>query len=562
MSRVDASTSLSQSYSSFSGVDIRVIINGHECGSIQQLSYMIQREKTPNYVMGSVDPISFGRGKRGINGVIRGLLLDLDLLYSKSFENEKALLDRDELFYSEKIEKIKQTRKTHIAAPLVKDPEPLSGRYTWIYEEYIKPNFFPGVSLKDTAYNCLESAFESALKTLAKSFWLGAAGIARALIQAAVSCAGAGFEGVVYRGGASQLAMDLALMAPTFTYYVAYDEAVERRQLIINNNVIRRRRAKPTVKIEETIVEKRVGQNSNYALNHEYNLDNLGSNYTVSKAEYLDQILPFDITIIAVNEYGQSAQMRLYGCEIMSANSELSIDSMTVPYSLNFTARAILPWRSFDLGDERGKTTPQSNEAKQTAARFDKRASQESEFGGGIKVKDQGSLIDDEEIDIADDLLDEPLDFDEDRDNDGILNENDPNPDIMDDPAVFEQERIEEAEDVQVDELTEDEVERTFQDTDNDGVPNIADPDNDNDGIPDGDDPAPNFGDDSSGFHEAVDTDGDGVPNFDDDDDDNDGVTDPGDAFPLDANESVDNDQDGSGANSDPDDNDPTVIGV
>ena len=99
MSRVDASTSLSQSYSSFSGVDIRVIINGVQCGSIQHLSYMIQREKAPNYVMGSVDPVSFARGKRGINGVIRGLLLDVDLLRSESFDNEKALLDRDELFF-------------------------------------------------------------------------------------------------------------------------------------------------------------------------------------------------------------------------------------------------------------------------------------------------------------------------------------------------------------------------------------------------------------------------------------------------------------------------------
>ena len=80
MNRTDASALLTQTYSSFSGVDIKVIINGKQCGNIQQVSYMIQREKTPNYVMGSVDPIGFGRGKRGINGVIRGLLLDADLL--------------------------------------------------------------------------------------------------------------------------------------------------------------------------------------------------------------------------------------------------------------------------------------------------------------------------------------------------------------------------------------------------------------------------------------------------------------------------------------------------
>ena len=58
---MSGSTSLSQSYSSFSGVDIRVISNGAQVGSMQYVSYMIQREKAPNYIMGSVDPVSFGR---------------------------------------------------------------------------------------------------------------------------------------------------------------------------------------------------------------------------------------------------------------------------------------------------------------------------------------------------------------------------------------------------------------------------------------------------------------------------------------------------------------------
>lgn len=71
MSKVDVSTSLSQSYGSFSGVDIKATINGKECGSIQHLSYMIQRERASNYMMRPVDPISLSRG-RGINGVIRG----------------------------------------------------------------------------------------------------------------------------------------------------------------------------------------------------------------------------------------------------------------------------------------------------------------------------------------------------------------------------------------------------------------------------------------------------------------------------------------------------------
>ena len=65
-----SSLDLSKTYSSYSGVDIRVVINGRPVGSMQALSYAIQREKAPIYVMGSVDPISYSRGKRGIAGTM------------------------------------------------------------------------------------------------------------------------------------------------------------------------------------------------------------------------------------------------------------------------------------------------------------------------------------------------------------------------------------------------------------------------------------------------------------------------------------------------------------
>ena len=181
MSRVNSSTSLSQSYSSYSGVDIRVIINGSECGSIQHLSYMIQREKAPSYVMGSVDPISFGRGKRGINGVIKGLLLDTDLLFSESFKNEKALLDKDELFYLEVIKRIEEVQKVYTAPALRDDPEPLPSRYVWIWQNFIKPRIFPGQSFSEGVENCLEGAFEGVLEGLAVAA-IGSIGGALALI--------------------------------------------------------------------------------------------------------------------------------------------------------------------------------------------------------------------------------------------------------------------------------------------------------------------------------------------------------------------------------------------
>jgi len=78
----------------------------------------------------------------------------------------------------------------------------------------------------------------------------------------------------------------------------------------------------------------------------------------------------------------------------------------------------------------------------------------------------------------------------------------------------------------------------------------LEDVDTDKDGVPDSRDAFP------LDANESVDTDNDGTGNNADTDDDNDGVPDSSDAFPLDANESADTDADGRGDNSD---NCPTI---
>ncbi len=62
--------------------------------------------------------------------------------------------------------------------------------------------------------------------------------------------------------------------------------------------------------------------------------------------------------------------------------------------------------------------------------------------------------------------------------------------------------------------------------------------------------------------NETLDNDGDGIGNNSDGDDDNDGVLDINDAFPLDANETLDTDADGTGNNSDNDDDGDGVLDV
>jgi len=61
---------LERSYNSASGADINVIINGKVVGELQGISYSVSREKAPIYTMGSPDPRSFARGKRGVAGTL------------------------------------------------------------------------------------------------------------------------------------------------------------------------------------------------------------------------------------------------------------------------------------------------------------------------------------------------------------------------------------------------------------------------------------------------------------------------------------------------------------
>ena len=55
-------------YTSFSGADAVASFNGRQIGELQAVTVNVQREKGPIYVLGSPDPVSFSRGKRGIAG--------------------------------------------------------------------------------------------------------------------------------------------------------------------------------------------------------------------------------------------------------------------------------------------------------------------------------------------------------------------------------------------------------------------------------------------------------------------------------------------------------------
>lgn len=71
-----ANATFSQTFNSFCGVDMLVSFGNEIIGEIQGLSYTVTREKAPLYTMGSANPRSFSRGKRGIAGSLIFLVFD------------------------------------------------------------------------------------------------------------------------------------------------------------------------------------------------------------------------------------------------------------------------------------------------------------------------------------------------------------------------------------------------------------------------------------------------------------------------------------------------------
>jgi hypothetical protein len=72
-----------KTYTTFSGCDIVPTFNGKVIGELQGITYSISREKAPIYTMGSAEPRSFSRGKRGIAGTLIFTVFNRDALISE-----------------------------------------------------------------------------------------------------------------------------------------------------------------------------------------------------------------------------------------------------------------------------------------------------------------------------------------------------------------------------------------------------------------------------------------------------------------------------------------------
>jgi hypothetical protein len=69
-------------YTTFSGADISCNFNGTTVGTLSGITWSVTREKAPVYTMGSPNPRSFSRGKRGIAGSLIFTTFDRPALYN------------------------------------------------------------------------------------------------------------------------------------------------------------------------------------------------------------------------------------------------------------------------------------------------------------------------------------------------------------------------------------------------------------------------------------------------------------------------------------------------
>lgn len=59
---------------------------------------------------------------------------------------------------------------------------------------------------------------------------------------------------------------------------------------------------------------------------------------------YVDQIPPFDITVVAGNEYGANAKMGIYNVEITDEGHGFSVDDIQLGHQMKWIGRYVLPW--------------------------------------------------------------------------------------------------------------------------------------------------------------------------------------------------------------------------
>jgi len=71
-----------------------------------------------------------------------------------------------------------------------------------------------------------------------------------------------------------------------------------------------------------------------------------GSERISQAADYADQILPFDVSISAANEYGQAMKKTIVAVELLNEGSGVSVDDLVIEEQYTYVCRGITKWQN------------------------------------------------------------------------------------------------------------------------------------------------------------------------------------------------------------------------
>jgi hypothetical protein len=89
-----AKSKYTETYTSFSGADIVAQFNGVTIGTLAGITWSVSREKAAVYTLGSANPRSFSRGKRGIAGTLVFQTFDRDVLWQLVQQSDMVVWKR------------------------------------------------------------------------------------------------------------------------------------------------------------------------------------------------------------------------------------------------------------------------------------------------------------------------------------------------------------------------------------------------------------------------------------------------------------------------------------
>jgi len=70
-----------------------------------------------------------------------------------------------------------------------------------------------------------------------------------------------------------------------------------------------------------------------------------GNERVQQQADYADQILPFDVSISAANEYGQAMKKTIVAVELLNEGSGVSVDDLVIEEQYTYVCRGITKWQ-------------------------------------------------------------------------------------------------------------------------------------------------------------------------------------------------------------------------